>query len=41
MPTITGQEEFELHLTVLAVPGCPNVALLEEQLAACWKAAAT
>jgi hypothetical protein len=33
MPTITGQEEFEMHLTVLAVPGCPNVALLEEQLA--------
>src|ERR1022692_2029381 len=31
--TITGQEEFEMHLTVLAVPGCPNVALLEEQLA--------
>jgi hypothetical protein len=31
--TITGQEEFEMHVTVLAVPGCPNVALVEEQLA--------
>jgi hypothetical protein len=31
--TITGRKESEMHLTVLAVPGCPNAALLEEQLA--------
>ncbi len=31
--TIPGQEEFEMQVTVLAVPGCPNVALLEEHLA--------
>ena len=28
-----GKEELVVHLTVLAVPGCPNAGLLEERLA--------
>src|ERR1039457_7260930 len=34
LPGSPGDEEFAMHLMALAVPGCPNVMLLEERLAA-------